>query len=74
VPTIGLSSLLWGLIWYGGLKLEERRRGEILINDRNPTIEEFVSKDKTHREWIMTSEIITRRWRTRGFLDPEIPI
>jgi hypothetical protein len=38
VPTIGLSSILSGLICYGGLKVEERRRGEILVNDRDPTI------------------------------------
>lgn len=77
VPTIGLSSLFWGLIWYGGLKLEERRRGEILINDRDPTIEEFDWDDRTHgihserihSEWIMTSEVITRKWKTRGYLD-----
>lgn len=68
VPTIGLSTPLWGLIWYGGLKVVEWHRGETLKLRRVATIKEFKwsSRWRSGSEWVMTSEVIKREWTTRG--------
>ncbi|KAF7506036.1 hypothetical protein GJ744_012283 [Endocarpon pusillum] len=67
VPVVGLSSLAWGLVWYAGLKALESHWGKVLTTRRHPTVELFYSEDGNKSEYIMTSEIITRRWKTRGF-------
>jgi hypothetical protein len=66
IPAIGLSTPLWGLIWYGGLKVVEWRRGETLEVFRDATIEEFKWPKEERSEWVLVSEVIKRNWMSRG--------
>jgi hypothetical protein len=66
VPTIGLSTLLWGLIWYGGLKFVEWNQGETLEVVRDATIEEFTWPNEERSEWVLISEVIKRKWTSTG--------
>lgn len=65
VPVIGMSSIFWGVIWYGGLKLVERSKGEILDVSREATLEEHEwpkARRGRRSEWVMVSEVIRRYW------------
>jgi hypothetical protein len=58
VPTIGLSTLLWGVIWWGGMKVYMRLTGRKLIVTRRPLIEQ----EEADGEWTMKYEIVKHRW------------
>ena len=53
LPTVGLSSLLWGVVWYGGLKAIFWKRREILQVTRTPYI--VKDEDGCH---IQTAELV----------------
>ena len=53
LPTVGLSSLLWGVVWYGGLKAIFWKRREKLQVTRTPYIEK--DEDGYH---IQTAELV----------------
>jgi amino acid transporter len=53
LPTVGLSSLLWGVVWYGGLKAILWKRRETLQVTRTPYIER--DQDGHH---IQTAELV----------------
>ncbi|KAB8596122.1 hypothetical protein FH972_025831 [Carpinus fangiana] len=59
VPTIGQSTWLWGLVWYGGLQLVMKKRREYLVVMRFPLIDRDHGSDD---QWIQKSEIVTRQW------------
>jgi hypothetical protein len=62
VPTVGMSTLLWGVVWYGGLKMVMRYRGQELDVHRRPAI----VQDEEDGEWVTKFEIIDHVWRTNG--------
>jgi amino acid transporter len=59
VPTIGVSTLLWGFIWWIGLKVRMAQRTETLTVDRVPWIEE--EEPGTDR-WIQKGEWVRHYW------------
>ena len=59
VPTIGVSTLLWGFIWWIGLKVRMAQRTETLTVDRVPWIEE--EEPGTDR-WIQKGEWVRHDW------------
>ena len=61
IATIGLSSLTWGLIWFGGLHLVMWKRGQQLIVTRVA----YVEQDEEDGEWVMPSEVIDFAWLSR---------
>jgi Amino acid permease len=73
VPAIGLSTLLWGLVWYGGLKVVEWQWGETLEVVREPTIEEF-KWPNGESEWVLISEVIRQNWTIRGHRPDEYEV
>ncbi|OCK81934.1 amino acid transporter [Lepidopterella palustris CBS 459.81] len=64
VPTIGLSSLLWGVVWYVGFKLYSRIVNKELEKIREPFIMP-VRRDRPDGHWIQRSEMVSLRWVTR---------
>jgi hypothetical protein len=58
---IGVSSIFWGLIWYAGLRLIMRWRGQELKVTRRPCI----VQDGENGEWVMRYEIIQHVWRAK---------
>lgn len=74
VPVVGMSSIFWGVIWYGGLKLVERSKGEILEICRETTIVEHEwpkARRGRRSEWVIDSEVIRRYWVPRLRLQEE---
>lgn len=59
VPTIGLSSVLWGVVWWLGLQLVMKQRGQRLVVTRTP----FCDKGDDKGEWVLKYEIIDHVWR-----------
>ncbi|KAF1998203.1 amino acid transporter, partial [Amniculicola lignicola CBS 123094] len=59
VPTIGLSSVLWGVVWWLGLQLVMKQRGQRLEVTRTP----FCDKSDDKGEWVLKYEIIDHVWR-----------
>jgi hypothetical protein len=57
LPTVGLSSMLWGVIWWFRLKIELIRRKRKLIVKRTP----FLEKDEAGN-YVQTAELVERRW------------
>lgn len=76
VPVTGMSTLLWGPLWFWGLKRVEHRKGAVLINHRNAELTEsrWVRRGEERIEWVMTSEIIDREWVRRGVLIENMPM
>lgn len=71
VPTIGLSSLVWGLGWFAGLHLVMYRKVEKLFVTRVVVV---VPDEKVQGQFRQYSEIVYREWHTkvtssRGSLD-----
>ncbi|MCJ1313553.1 hypothetical protein MMC25_007232 [Agyrium rufum] len=60
IPTIGLSTLTWGVIWFGGLQFVMWRRGQQLIVTRVP----YIEQDEEDGEWVMRSEVIDHAWQS----------
>jgi len=58
VPTIGLSALLWGVIWWGGMNVYMRWAGLKLIVTRRP----YIQQEEENGEWTVKSEIVKHRW------------
>lgn len=58
MPTIGLSSLLWGSGWWGGMKLYMRWAGLKLIVSRRP----YIQQEEENGEWTVKYEIVKHRW------------
>lgn len=61
VPAVGLSTLLWGFVWWCGLKMVMRYRGQELDVNRRPAI----IQDDEDGEWVTKFEIIDHVWRTK---------
>jgi hypothetical protein len=70
LPAIGLSSLLWGVVWWAGLLTYGRIRGLELIVSRLPYFErETGSSDSVDEaEWVQRSEIIVHEWMSRAYV------
>ncbi|KAG9233201.1 amino acid permease-domain-containing protein [Amylocarpus encephaloides] len=62
IPVIGLSTLLWGLVWYGGLHLVMYRRMKELVVTRIALV---VPDNKVEGQFIQKAEIIRHEWHTR---------
>jgi hypothetical protein len=58
VSAIGLSALLWGVVWWIGMKAYESWRGLRLSVTRIPCIRQ----EEENGEWVMIYEIIRHRW------------
>jgi hypothetical protein len=58
VPAIGLSALLWGVIWWVGMKVYMRWTGLRLIVTSKP----YIQQEEENGEWVMKYEIIRHRW------------
>ena len=58
VPAIGITSLLWGVVWWAGLHCIMWKRGQQLIVTRTP----YCEKDGQDGEWVMKYEIIDHVW------------
>ena len=73
LPAIGLSSPLWGLLWFAGLHFIMWRRGQRLVIFREPHYE----RDEEDGEWVMKYETVDHVWRANVREDPrdveEIP-
>jgi Amino acid permease len=59
VPTIGISTLFWGMLWWVGLHLVMRWRGQQLKVTRKP----YILQDEENGEWVMKYEIIRHVWK-----------
>jgi amino acid transporter len=64
VPTIGLSSLTWGVIWYGGFKLYSRIAKKRMVHVRTRFLLPENVADPGGR-WLQRSEMVVIRWPTR---------
>ena len=62
VPTIGLSSPLWGVLWYYGLLAYERWIKWELIVDREPY---WIPDPDNAEEYVQRAEVVTHRWKPR---------
>lgn len=58
VPTIGLSTVLWGVVWWLGLQLVMRRRGQRLVVTRTA----FCDRPDEKADWVLKYEIIDHVW------------
>jgi hypothetical protein len=58
VPTVGLSALLWGAIWWGGMNVYMRWAGLKLIVTRRP----YIQQEEENGEWTVKYEIVKHRW------------
>jgi hypothetical protein len=58
VPAIGLSALLWGAVWWGGMKLYMRWAGLKLKVTRWP----YIQQEEENGEWTVRYEIVKHRW------------
>jgi hypothetical protein len=61
VPAIGLSALLWGVVWYGGLQLYMRWKGLQLTVTREP----YIEQEEENGEWVMKYETVRHVWLAR---------
>lgn len=62
VPTIGLSTLTWGLIWYGGLRLVMYRRMKELVVTRTCLV---VADNEVEGQFIQKAEIVQHEWHVK---------
>ena len=62
VPTIGLSTLTWGLVWFLGLKLVMVQKRKQLVVTRIPFI---VQNEEDPGQWVQKSELVDHEWHTR---------
>ncbi|KAK1829943.1 high-affinity methionine permease [Podospora conica] len=69
IPTIALSSPLWGVLWYLGLRAYMRFKGETLVVKRDPKIDREEGSDELR--WI--TEIITHEWHDDATGSLDIP-
>ncbi|KAJ9664081.1 hypothetical protein H2201_005321 [Coniosporium apollinis] len=60
VPSVGISALLWGLIWFLGLKLVMWARGREIRVIRTPIIVPDVDG-----QWVQKAELIDHGWYTK---------
>ncbi|KAF2401731.1 amino acid transporter [Trichodelitschia bisporula] len=58
VPAIGISAPLWGTLWWLGLKLVMRQRGQVLRVVREP----FCVQEREDGEWVMKYEVLHQIW------------
>ncbi|TKA66477.1 hypothetical protein B0A49_10099 [Cryomyces minteri] len=63
VPTVGLSTITWGLFWYLGLRIIMVKRREKLIVTRLPFLVQD-DDDKNENQWIQKSELVDHEWHT----------
>jgi len=61
VPAIGLSSLIWGVIWFFGLHLVIFKRGKRLIVSRHALA---VPDNEVPGQFIQKGEIVRHEWHT----------
>ena len=61
MPTIGLSTLAWGSIWYLGLKLVMLQKRKQLVVTRFPFI---VQDEEDPGQWVQKSELVVHEWHT----------
>ncbi len=59
VPVIGLSSLAWGLFWYGGLMLTHWIRKEELVVSRDPLA---IDDPDAEGKYLMKAEVVKSSW------------
>jgi len=58
VPAIGLSALLWGAAWWGGMNVYMRWAGLKLIVTR----QSFIQQEEENGEWTVRYELVKHRW------------
>ncbi|MCJ1448443.1 MAG: hypothetical protein MMC23_008958 [Stictis urceolatum] len=63
LPTVGLSSLLWGPVWWACLRFNMWREGLELVVTRLPHIEQ----DEEDGEWVQRAELIDHVWQSRTY-------
>ncbi|KAF1814073.1 hypothetical protein P152DRAFT_481226 [Eremomyces bilateralis CBS 781.70] len=61
VPTVGISALTWGLIWFLGLKVVMWSVGRELNVTRTPIIVPDIDS-----QWVQKAELIEHEWHTRS--------
>jgi len=59
VPTIGISTIVWGLVWWLGLQLVMRQRGQRLEVTRRA----YCEMSDEGGEWVLAYEIIDHVWK-----------
>ena len=74
LPSIGISSLLWGVIWWLGMQLDMRARKLTLVVKRIPYIEPVAEEDDSgygddDGEWVVRSEYIKHEKKSRAFVE-----
>jgi amino acid transporter len=62
VPTIGLSTLIWGLIWFFGLHIVMRRKVKELVVTR---VAVTVPDEELPGQFRQESEVIYHEWHTK---------
>ncbi|OCK89960.1 amino acid transporter [Cenococcum geophilum 1.58] len=62
-PAVGMSSLLWGVVWWCGLKGVMRYRRKDLVVKRVPYIVQDCGPDGTDNgEWVQRAELVDHEW------------
>lgn len=56
LPTIGITAPFWGILWYLGLRLYERKKRRRL----EVTKEKYYEQD--NGEWVQAAELVTLAW------------
>jgi len=62
VPTVGMSTIVWGVIWWLGLQLVMRQRGQRLVVTRHA----YCDKSDEQGEWVLKYEIIDHVWKAES--------
>jgi hypothetical protein len=60
VPTIGMSSLLWGAVWWLGIKGTEWSRRRELVVSRTP----YIERDEDGG-YVQKAELVEHEWITQ---------
>lgn len=63
VPSVGLSTCTWGLLWWLGLHFVMKQRGQKLSVTRSMICE----KVDDDGEWVLQCEIIDHVWRADSY-------
>jgi amino acid transporter len=66
LPFIALSSVLWGMFWWVGLKGLEWVRKEEMVATRTAVLDQ-----RDNGEWVQVAEVVDIEWRARRAPDVE---
>jgi hypothetical protein len=62
VPALGMSTLLWGVVWWGGLHAVMLRRMKDLVVSRRALV---VQDRRDTEQYVQEGEIVSHFWYPR---------